>query len=55
MILKYDVRANSAGEARSVAQNRAHAEGWTIITGTYVYPTSNIYEFTVEIYAGGQK
>lgn len=51
MKLQYDIQANNISEARRAAESRAHAEGWTIITGTYVYPTDSVYNYVVEIYA----
>lgn len=55
MKLRYEIQANSAGEARSIAENKAHSEGWTLLTGVYVYPTGDAYTYSVEVYAGSQR
>jgi hypothetical protein len=50
----YTVSANSAGEARTIATNRAQADGWKLITSVYVTPVT-ITTFNVTITTGGLK
>lgn len=50
MKLIYEIQANHAGDARTQGENRARAEGWTTLTGTFVtWEGGNTYR--VEILA----
>lgn len=51
MKLRYEIQANTGNEARRTAESRARAEGWKTITGTYVYPTGDVYSYVVEVFA----
>lgn len=51
MKLRYEIQANNSSEARRSAERRARSEGWSDLTGTYVYPTGDIYTYIVEIFA----
>jgi hypothetical protein len=50
MKLVYEIQATLSSQAATIAENRARAEGWTTLTGTFVTPLGG-NNYRVEIFA----